>query len=156
MMMEAAVVVAGLDRNGRVCGGRWSVFGAVPLAHEVTNAQHGRVENQVAPAAFGGAVCTTRVGPQRLAKLSIEAIQRRVQVRRERDEVCGALLDTALRSLDLTFTWKRTRRKMTKRPSMYFSHTHKTCENIIDLTDPIIPSNTFHQPIKESFDLIEK
>lgn len=83
MMMEAAVVVAGLDRNGRVRGGRGSVFGAVPLAHEVTNTQHGRVENQVAPAALGGAVCAARVGSQSLTKLSVEAIQRRVQVRCE-------------------------------------------------------------------------
>lgn len=83
VMMEAAVVVAGLDGNSRVRGGRGSVFGAVPLAHEVTDAQHGRVKHQVAPAAFGGAVCTARVGSQRLAELSVEAIQRRVQVRRE-------------------------------------------------------------------------
>lgn len=103
-MMKSAVVVAGLDRNGRVCGGRGSVFGAVPLAHEVTNAQHGRVENQVTPAAFSSAVCAARVGPECLAELSVEAIQRGVQVRRERNEVCGALLDTALWSLDLTFT----------------------------------------------------
>lgn len=79
-MMKTAVVVAGLDRNGRVRGGRGSLFGAVPLVHEVTNAQHGRVENQVAPAAFGGAVRAARVGPQRLAKLCVKAIQRRVQV----------------------------------------------------------------------------
>lgn len=114
------MVVAGLDRNGRVCGGRGAVFGAVPLAHEVTNAQHGRVENKIAPAAFGGAVRAARVGPQRLAELSVEAIQRRVQVRRERDEVCGAFLDAALWSLDLTFTWNRTRKKMTKCSSIFF------------------------------------
>lgn len=113
VMMEATVVVAGLDGHSRVRGGRGSIFGAVPLAHEVTDAQHGRVENQVAPAAFGGAVCAARVGPQRLAELGVKAIQRRVQVRRERDEVCGALLDTALWSLDLTFTCERTGRKRT-------------------------------------------
>lgn len=105
------MIVAWLDGHRCVRGGRRSVLGAVPLAHEVTNAQHGRVKHKVAPAAFGGAVCAARVGSQRLAELSVEAIHRRVQVRCERDEVCGALLDTALWSLDLTFTWKRTKGK---------------------------------------------
>ncbi len=74
-LVMATVIVAWLngdDGMGRRCG---PVFGAVPLAHEVTDAQHGRVEDQVSPAALRCALGAGRIGSQRLAELSIKAIQ---------------------------------------------------------------------------------
>lgn len=62
-MLGATVVVAGLVLNFRVRGGRGPVSGAVPLAHEVGDAQHSRVEDKVPTAGLGcplgaGRVCT--------------------------------------------------------------------------------------------------
>lgn len=74
-LVMAAVIVARLNGDngmGRRCG---PILGAVPLAHEVTDAQHGRVEDQVAPAALGCPLGAGGVGPQSLAELSIKAIQ---------------------------------------------------------------------------------
>lgn len=105
MIMKATMVVAGLDGDGRVRGGRGAVFRAVPLTHEVVDTQDGGVEDQVTSAAFGSPVSAARVGSQRLAEFVVEAIQRRTQVRREGDEVARALLDTTLRIRDLTSTW---------------------------------------------------
>lgn len=56
-LLAATVVVAGLRMDLRVRGGSGAVFGAVPLAHEVRDAEHSRVEDQVAPAGLGCLLC---------------------------------------------------------------------------------------------------
>lgn len=53
-VLGPTVVVAGLMDHFRVCGGRWPISGTVPLTHEVRNAQHSGVEDQVPPAGLGG------------------------------------------------------------------------------------------------------
>ncbi len=62
-VLGATVVVAGLVLDLGVRGGSGPVSGTVPLAHEVGDAQHRRVEDQVPPAGLGrplsaGRVCT--------------------------------------------------------------------------------------------------
>lgn len=52
-VLGATVVVAGLVLDLRARGGRGPVSGAVPLDHEVGDAQHGRVEDEVPPAGLG-------------------------------------------------------------------------------------------------------
>lgn len=52
-VLGATVVVAGLVPDLGVCGGSGPVSGAIPLAHEVRDAQHSRVENQVPPTGLG-------------------------------------------------------------------------------------------------------
>lgn len=52
-VLGATVVVAGLRVDLRVRGGRGAVSGAIPLAHEVGNAEHSRVKDQVPPAGLG-------------------------------------------------------------------------------------------------------
>lgn len=103
-LVMAAVIVARLNGDDGMGRRRGPILGAVPLAHEVTDAQHGRVEDQVAPAALGRPLGAGGVRPQRLTELSIKAIQGRVKMGSERDEVTGALLDAALWSLDLALT----------------------------------------------------
>lgn len=49
----ATVVVAGFVLDLGVRGGGGPVSGAIPLAHKVGDAQHGRVEDQVPPAGLG-------------------------------------------------------------------------------------------------------
>lgn len=98
------VVVARFDGDDGMGGRCGSILRAVPLTHEVTDAQHGRMEHQVAPAAFGGPLGAGGIGSQRLAEFGIKAIQRRVEVGGERDEVGGALLNPALWSLHLALT----------------------------------------------------
>lgn len=104
-VLGATVVVAGLVLNLRVRGGGGAVPGAVPLAHEVRDAQHGRVEDQVPPARLGRPLGAGRVGAQGLAELGVEAVHGRRQVGGEGDEVARALLDAALRGGHLTLTW---------------------------------------------------
>lgn len=108
-VLGATVVVARLVLDLWVRGRGGAVSGAVPLAHEVRDAQHGRVEDQVPSAGLGRPLGAGRVGPQSLAELSVEAIHGRRQVCGERDKVAGALLDAALRSGHLTLTWGRER-----------------------------------------------
>lgn len=104
-VLGATVVVAGLVLNLRVRGGGGAVPGAVPLAHEVRDAQHGRVEDQVPPARLGRPLGAGRVGAQGLAELGVEAVHGRRQVGGEGDKVARALLDAALRGGHLTLTW---------------------------------------------------
>lgn len=52
-ILSAAAVVAGVKVDLGVCGGGGPVSGAIPLAHKVRDAQHGRVEDQVPPAGLG-------------------------------------------------------------------------------------------------------
>ncbi len=52
-VLGATVVVAGLVDHLGVRGGSGAVSGAIPLAHEVGDAQHSRVEDQVPPAGLG-------------------------------------------------------------------------------------------------------
>lgn len=74
-VLGATVVATGLVGHLGVRRGSGPVAGAVPLGHKVGDAQHGRVEDQVAPARLGGALGAGRVGPQWLAELIVEAIQ---------------------------------------------------------------------------------
>lgn len=60
-MLGAAVVVAGFVLDLGVRGGGGAVSGAIPLAHKVGDAQHGRVEDQVPPAGLGRPLGTGRV-----------------------------------------------------------------------------------------------
>lgn len=105
-VLGATVVVAGLVWHLGVRGGRRPVSGAVPLAHEVRDAQHGRVEDQVPPAGLGGPLGAGRVRTQSLAELHVEAIHGRRQVGGQRDEVGRALLDSALGGRYLALTWR--------------------------------------------------
>lgn len=75
-----AVIAAGVVGHFRVGGGRGSILGAVPLAHEVTDAQHGRVVHQVAAAGFRSPLRAGSIGTQGLAKLRVKAVSGRVQV----------------------------------------------------------------------------
>lgn len=52
-VLGATVVVAGLVLDLGVRGGSGSISGAIPLAHEIGDAQHSRVEHQVPPAGLG-------------------------------------------------------------------------------------------------------
>lgn len=61
-VLGATVVVAGLVLDLGVCGGSGPVSGAIPLAHEVGDAQHSRVEDQVSPAGLGRPLGAGRVG----------------------------------------------------------------------------------------------
>lgn len=108
-VLDPTVVVAGLVLNLGVRGRGGTVLGAVPLAHEVGNAQHGRVEGQVPSAGLGRPLGTGRVGAQGLAELGVEAVHGRRQVGGERDKVARALMDAALRSghLALTCRWEK-------------------------------------------------
>lgn len=105
-VLDATVVVAGLVLDLRVRGRGGAVPGAVPLAHEVRDAQHGRVEDQVPPARLGRPLGAGRVGAQGLAELGVEAVHRRRQVGGEGDKVARALLDAALRGGHLALTWR--------------------------------------------------
>lgn len=105
------MVVAGLHGHLWVRGRRGAVLGAVALTHEVADAQHRRMEDQVATAALGRALRAGGVGPQRLAELRVEAIQRRVKVGGEQDEVGGALLDAALWGVPLASLWNRKKKE---------------------------------------------
>lgn len=58
-LLAAAVVVAGFRVDLGVRGGGGAVFGAVSLAHEVRDAKHSRVEDQVPPTGLG---CLLRAG----------------------------------------------------------------------------------------------
>lgn len=60
-VLGATVVVAGLVVDLGVRGGGGPVPGAIPLAHEVGDAQHGRVEDQVPPAGLGRPLGAGRV-----------------------------------------------------------------------------------------------
>lgn len=52
-VLGPTVVVAGLMHHLRVRGGRWPISGTVPLTHEVRDAQHSRVEDQVPTTGLG-------------------------------------------------------------------------------------------------------
>lgn len=52
-MLGTTVVVAGLMLDLGVSGGSGTIPGAIPLAHKVRDAQHGRVKDQVPPAGLG-------------------------------------------------------------------------------------------------------
>lgn len=103
-VLDPTVVVAGLMLDLGVRGRGGTVSGAVPLAHEVRDAQHGRVEDQVPSAGLGRPLGAGRVGTQGLAELGVEAVYSRRQVGGERDKVARALLDAALRSGHLAVT----------------------------------------------------
>lgn len=105
-MLDATVVVAGLVLDLRVRGGGGAIPGAVPLAHEVRDAQHGRVEDQVPPTRLGRPLGAGRVRAQGLAELGVEAVHGWRQVGGEGDKVAGALLDAALRGGHLALTWR--------------------------------------------------
>lgn len=105
-VLGPTVVVAGLVLNLGVRGRGGTVSGAVPLAHEVRDAQHGRVEDQVPSAGLGRPLGACRVGTQGLAELGVETVHGRRQVGGERDKVARALLDAALWSGHLALTWK--------------------------------------------------
>lgn len=130
-VLDPTVVVAGLVVNLGVGGRGGTISGAVPLAHEVRDAQHGRVEDQVPPAGLGRPLGAGRVGSQGLAKLGVEAVHGRRQVGGERDKVARALLDAALRSGHLALTWKivaRQRKRkdlVTKEPSQELDSSHR-------------------------------
>lgn len=105
-VLGPTVVVAGLVLNLGVGGRGGAVSGAVPLAHEVRDAQHGRVEDQVPSAGLGRPLGAGRVGTQGLAELCVEAVHGRCQVGGEGDKVTRALLDAALWSGHLALTWR--------------------------------------------------
>lgn len=60
-VLGSTVVVAGLMMDLGVSGGGGPISGAIPLAHEVGDAQHGRVEHQVPPAGLGRPLGAGRV-----------------------------------------------------------------------------------------------
>lgn len=62
-MLGATVVVAGLMLDLGVSGGSGTISGAIPLAHKVRDAQHGRVKDQVPPAGLGCPLGAGRVRP---------------------------------------------------------------------------------------------
>lgn len=105
-VLDPTVVVAGLVLDLGVRGRGGTVSGAVPLAHEVRDAQHGRVEDQVPSAGLGRSLGAGRVCTQGLAELGVKAVHCRRQVCGERDKVARALLDAALRSGHLALTWR--------------------------------------------------
>lgn len=91
-----AVIVTGIMGHLWVSGGCGPILGTVPLAHKVADTQHGRVVHEVAPTGFGCPLCAPRIGTQGLAKLGVETVEGRVQVRGQGHKVRGALLDPAL------------------------------------------------------------
>lgn len=73
--VDPALVAAQLGqaaplRARRLHRGRGSRFGTVVLCHEVVDAQHGRVIDQVPPAVLGRLLGALRVSPQRDAKVA--------------------------------------------------------------------------------------
>lgn len=60
-VLGATVVVAGLWVDLRVGGGSGPVSGAIPLSHQVGDAEHSRVEDQVPPAGLGRPLGAGRV-----------------------------------------------------------------------------------------------
>lgn len=105
---RVAVIVTRVMGHFRVGGGCGAVLGTVPLAHEVADAQHGRMVHQVAAAGFRGPLGAAGVGTQGLAELRVKAVDGGVQVRRQRHEVRGTLLDPTLgRLLAVTYGDRR-------------------------------------------------
>lgn len=60
-VLGATVIVAGLRLDLGVSGGGGAVSGAIPLTHEVRNAEHSRVKDQVPPAGLGRPLGAGRV-----------------------------------------------------------------------------------------------
>lgn len=60
-VLGATVVVAGLMDYFGVRGGSGPISRAIPLAHEVGDAQHSRVEDKVPPAGLGRPLGAGRV-----------------------------------------------------------------------------------------------
>lgn len=96
-MLGATVVVAGLVLDLRMGGRRRAISGTIPLAHKVRDAQHSRVEHQIAPTGLGRPLGAGRVRTQGLAKFGVKTIHGWRQVCSQGDKVSGALLDTTLR-----------------------------------------------------------
>lgn len=94
VVAEAHVVTDGHQVLG--CDRRGPFTGTVPLAHQVADAQHCRVEGQVASAGFGRPPRAQGISPQGDAELGSESIKSGVQMRRECHKVSRALLDPAL------------------------------------------------------------